>query len=105
MNDPINPDVMQKVIQAATNGGACCPAAVAEILRPGLSTEQRGAVTYVYANCQGQILPVEAAVARLREIPRLARLFSPDGKLDLREMSQPEYRAIRKANPELFGLR
>ena len=104
MSDPISPEVMEKTIQVAKDGRSCCPEAVAEILRPNLSTEQRGAVTYVYVNCQGQMLPLEAAVARLRETPRLARLFSPDGKLDVRQMPPDEFRAIRRTNPELFGL-
>ena len=81
------------------------PRAVAEIFRERLYSEQRGAKTYVYGNSREGTIPIEAAVAKLRETPRLARLFSPEGKLDLKEMSQPEYLAIRKTHPELFGLR
>ena len=97
-------DPVEKTIQAARDGGACCPEAVAELLRPKLVTEQRGATTCVYAHTPEGTVPVEAAIARLRETPRLARLFSPDGKLDLRDMPHEEFLAIRKTNPEIFGL-
>lgn len=104
MNESQN-HVMEVALKAASEGGSCCPKAVAEILRPDLYAEQRGATTYVYWSSPEGTLPIEAAVAKLRETPRLARLFSRDGKLDLKGMTPPEYRAIRKVNPELFGLR
>ena len=104
MNQSQEP-LMEEAVKAAREGGACLPQAVAEILRDRLYSEQRGAKTYVYANSPEGTIPIEAAVTKLRETPRLARLFSPEGKLDLKEMPQGEYIAIRRANPELFGLR
>ena len=104
MNQPQDP-LMEAAVKAARENGACLPAAVAEILRDRLYSEQRGAKTYVYANSPEGTIPIEAVVTKLRETPRLARLFSPEGKLDLKEMPQGEYIAIRRANPELFGLR
>ena len=102
---PSQDPLMEEAVKAAREGGACLPAAVAEILHDRLYSEQRGAKTYVYANSPEGTIPIEIAVAKLRETPRLARLFSPEGKLDLKEMPQGEYIAIRKTNPELFGLR
>jgi hypothetical protein len=104
MNQSQDP-LMEAAVKAATDVGAVYPDAVAEILREHLYSAQRGATTYVYCNSREGTLPIEAAVAKLREMPRLSRLFSPDGKLDLKEISQPEYLAIRKTHPELFGLR
>ncbi len=104
MNKPQDP-LVAAALRAARDAGACCPASVAEILRDRLYAEQRGATTHVYAHFQGETLPIDAAVAKMRETPRLGRLFSPDGTFDFGEMTQPEYRAIRRVQPELFGLR
>jgi hypothetical protein len=104
MNQSQDP-LMDAAMKAARNAGACCPKAVAEILRDRLYSEQRGLTTSVYAHFQGETLTIDAAVAKMRETPRLGRLFSPDGKFDFGEMTQPEYRAIRRVQPELLGLR
>ena len=44
------------------------------------------------------------AVAELRQNPIIKGLFESGGGLDLRRLTTPQYRAIRKANPELLGL-
>jgi hypothetical protein len=97
--------VMEAVVKAARDGGASYPKAVAEILRPSLYVEQQGATPCIYATWEGQSLPVEAAVAKMRETPRHRPLFTPGGKPDVRELTPTEYRAIRRKNPELFGMR
>ena len=94
MNQSQDP-LMEAAVKAATDVGAVYPDAVAEILE-NTFTGARGATTYVYCNSREGTLPIEAAVAKIREMPRLSRLFSPDGKLDLKEISQPEYLAIAK---------
>jgi hypothetical protein len=96
---------MDAALKAATNAGACCPKAVAEILRDRLYSEQRGITTHVFAYFDGETLPLDAAVAKMAATPRLGRIFSPHKMFDYKEMTQPEYRAIRQVNPELFGLR
>lgn len=103
MNKPQDP-LMDAALKAAQDAGACCPASVAEILRDRLHGEQRGITTHVYAHFDGETLPVDAAVAKMAATPRLGRIFSQDKSFDLHEMTQPEYRAIRRVNPELFGL-
>ena len=96
--------VMEAVVKAARDGGASYPKAVAEILRPTLYVEQKGATPCIYATCEGQSLPVEATVAKMRETARLRPLFTPGGRPNVRELTPTEYRAIRKTNPELFGM-
>ena len=103
MNQSQDP-LMEAAVKAARDAGACCPKAVAEILRDRLHGEQRGLTTCVYAHYDGETLPIDAAVAKMQATPRLGRIFSPHKKFDIKEMTQPEYRAIRKVNPELFGL-
>jgi len=103
--NPSQDPLMDAAVKAARDGGACCPKTVAEILSDRLYSEQHGLTTCVYAHFQGETLPIDAAVAKMRETPRLGRLFSPSGKFDFDQMTHPEYLAIRKTNPELFGLR
>jgi len=105
MNDPNSPDVMEKAIQAARDGGACCPEAVAEILRPNLYVEQTQAGPAVFCSSDGRLVPLSAAVAELRDNPTIKGLFESGGGLDLRRLTTLHYRAIRKQNPELLGLR
>lgn len=105
MNDPTSPDVMEKAVQAARDGGACCPEAVAEMLRPNLYVEQTEAGPTVFCNEAGRTLPLSAAVAELRQNPIIKGLFESGEGLDLPRLTTPQYRAIRKANPELLGLK
>lgn len=97
--------LMDAAVKAARDASACCPHSVAEILRDRLHGEQRGVTTHVFAYFDGETLPIDAAVAKMAATPRLGRIFSQDKSFDLYQMTQPEYRAIRKVNPELFGLR
>jgi hypothetical protein len=105
MNDPISPDVMEKAVQAATDAGACCPAAIAEILRPNLYVEPTQAGSTVLCNLQGRAVPLPAAIAELRQNPTIKGLFEHGAGLDVRKLTTLHYRAIRTANPELIGLR
>ena len=103
MNQPQD-SLVDAALKAARDAGACCPQSVAEILRDRLYGEQRGLATQVYAYFDGETLPIDAAVAKMAATPRLGRIFSQDKTFDYKQMTQPEYRAIRRVNPELFGL-
>jgi len=104
MNQPQD-QLMDAAAKAATNAGACCPKAVAEILRDRLYSEQRGLTTHVFAHFDGETLLLDAAVAKMAATPRLGRIFSQDKTFDYKKMTQAEYQAIRRVNPEVFGLR
>jgi hypothetical protein len=105
MNDPISPDVMEKVVQTARDAKACCPESIAEILRPSLYIEHTQAGPTVLCNLQGRAVPVPAAIAELRQNPTIKGLFDRGAGLDLPKLATLHYRAIREKNPELIGLR
>ena len=104
MNDPTNNDVMEQVIQAAKDAGACCPESVAEILAPHLHVEQTMAGPTVFCHAENGPISLATAVAELRRNPTIKGLFEHGAGLDLRKLTTPHFRAIRKRNPELLGL-
>jgi len=94
----------EKATRIAKEGGATYPETVAALLQP--YEEQTCGGASLFAAVDGQILPFEAAVAKLRETPKFGPLFAPPGsRLDVREMSHEQFLAVRKTSPELFGLR
>ena len=104
MSDPTSNDVVEKAIQAAKDAGACCPESVAEILAPSLSVEQTMAGPTVFCNSENGTVPLATAIAELRRNPTIKGLFESGAGLDLRKLTTPHFRAIRKRNPELLGL-
>ena len=87
----------------ATEQGAIHAKAVVEILKP--FDQQTAAGPAPFAAIGGQIVPLATAVKQFRdENPGLGRLFDPNGKLDIKNMSQEHYVAIRTHSPQLFGL-
>ena len=104
MNDPTPNDVMEQTIQAAKDAGACCPESVAEIIATSLSVEQTMAGPTVFCNSENGPVPLATAIAELRRNPTIKGLFEHGAGLDLRKLTTPHFRAIRKRNPELLGL-
>jgi len=104
MNDPTPNDVMEQTIQAAKDAGACCPESVAEILVPNLHVEQTMAGPTVFCHAENGPIPLATAIAELRRNPTIKGLFERGAGLDLRKLTTPHFRAIRKRNPELLGL-
>ena len=93
----------ERNVRIATEQGAIHAAAVVEILKP--FDQQTAAGSMPFATVGGQIVPLATAVTRFRdENPGLGRLFDPNGKLDIDNMSHEHFRAIRGTSPELFGL-
>ena len=97
MNQSQDP-LMEAAVKAARDAGACCPKAVAEILRDRLHGEQRGLTTCVYAYYEGETLPIDAAVAKMAATPRLGRIFSQDKTFGYKELTHPEFCATLRAN-------
>jgi hypothetical protein len=104
MNDPTSNIVMEQSLQAAKDAGACCPEAVAEILAPNLHIEQTMAGPVVFCNTENGVVPLATAIAKLRQNPTIKGLFERGAGLDLHHLTTPHFRAIRRYNPELFGL-
>lgn len=87
----------------ATEQGAVQAKAVVEILKPFDEQTEAGPMPFAFFG--GEIVPLASAVTRLRdENPGLAKLFDPDGKLDIKNMPYEHFLAIRTHSPQLFGL-
>ena len=95
--------VQEKAVRLAQQAGATYPVAVAAVLQPFEGPTAAG--TSLFANLGGQIVPYEAALATTRDKDAaLSPLFSREGRLDVRQLTPTQYRAIRGVNPELFGM-
>ena len=94
----------ERNVRIATEQGAVHAAAVIEILQP--FDRQTAAGPMPFATLDGQTVPLATAVKQFRdENPGLARLYDPNGKLDIDNMPHKHFLAIRATSPELFGLR
>ena len=93
----------ERNVRIASEQGAVHAKAVVEILKPFDQPTAAGPMPF--ATVGGQVLPLATAVTRFRdENPGLARLYDPNGKLDIEHMPPEHFRAIRGTSPELFGL-
>jgi hypothetical protein len=101
---PQNPETpAERNVRIVSEQGVPHPRAVVEILKP--FDEQTAAGPMPFAIVGGQVVPLATAVTRFREEnPGLARLYNPNGKLDVEHMPPEHFRAIRAHSPELFGL-
>ncbi|MEN6407193.1 MAG: hypothetical protein ABFC77_12060 [Thermoguttaceae bacterium] len=97
-------NVFEKTVEAAKQAGATYPKAVAELIRDKLSVENSLAGQQVFVRnglCRESL---GVAIDRLKQSEKAKPLFG-DGKVNVRLLDVGEYIAIRKHNPELFGLR
>jgi hypothetical protein len=93
----------ERNVRIATEQGAIHAEAVVEILKP--FDQQTAVGPAPFAAVGGQIVPLATAVKQFcDENPGLGRLFDPNGKLDIKNMPQEHYMAIRRTAPQLFGL-
>jgi hypothetical protein len=95
--------VAEKASRIARAGGATYPETVVALLDP--FEQPCGGGTALYANVDGETLPLEAAVAKTRENPVLKVFFQPGGRPDVRKLTPPQYRAVRSTAPQLLGLK
>jgi len=94
----------EKAVRLAREGGAAYPETVVALLQP--YEERRGIYTHLYANVDGEALPFEAAVAKVRDgNPVLGPLFQPGGRPDVTQLTHEQFLAVRATAPELLGLR
>ncbi len=96
--------VFDKVVEAAKGAGSPFPESVAQFLMDDLSVVDTLAGPQVYVWNGKEREPLSVTMARLKESKDIGPLFG-DGKLDKRNMSYDAFRAVRRHNPELVGLR
>ncbi len=96
--------LFEKATEAARKAGAFYPKAVAEFLKDRLVEVETAAGPTVMASNGLGFEPLEFVMAQLQTTKNVGALFTGD-KLDVRTLEHELYRAIRKHNPELLGLR
>lgn len=97
-------NVMEKAAEAAKNVGACCPEGVAEFLRDKLTIVESVSGPQVVVRNGSQVKPLDCVLSRMQVTENVAALFH-GGAVDVRNLDPDLYRAIRKHQPELLGLR
>jgi len=97
-------DVVEKATEAAKKAGAAFPEAIGEFIKDQLTVVNSMVGPQVMASTGLDYESLDAAMARLKQEEPLAPLFTGE-KLDPRTMSHELYLAVRKHNPEVFGLR
>lgn len=97
-------DVFDKVVEAAKCAGSPFPESVAQYLADNLSVVDSLAGPQIYVWNGTEREPLSVTMARLKESKDIGPLFG-DGKVDVRTMTYDAFRAIRRHNPELVGLR
>jgi hypothetical protein len=97
-------NVMQKVAEAAKKAGAMYPEAVAEYLKDRVAVVETQAGPQIVVRNGLECESLDGVFARMQVTENVGAMFN-GGKFDVRTMDHELYSAIRKHNPELFGLR
>ncbi|NLE37627.1 MAG: hypothetical protein GX621_06335 [Pirellulaceae bacterium] len=97
-------DVFDKTVEVAKNAGSPFPEAVAQYLADSVSVVESMAGPQIFVWNGTEREPLSVAMARLKESEDIGPLFT-DGKVNVRTMSYDAFRAVRRHNPELVGLR
>jgi len=103
MNNPESLNVIEKATEAARKAGAVYPEAIAEYIKDQLAVVNTMAGPQVMASNGLGYESLDAAMPRLKQDEKVGRLFS--GQLDMQNTDHDMYLAVRKHNPEVFGLR
>lgn len=97
-------DVFDKVVEAAKDAGSPFPESVAQYLADSVSVVKSMAGPQIFVWNGTEREPLSVTIARLKESKDIGPLFT-DGKVNVRTMSYDAFRAVRRHNPELIGLR